>query len=181
MKQITLILLLCCTMRGFSQAPVEITPQKLKQIETRVNQDIELTKARLKAEDWSPEQREYIVDTMRIERLFAATIEIDYSTAGMVNAGYEARQQYDVLLNKYYKKLMAILKGDDKNTLVQAQKAWLAFRDAEFKLIGIVSKEEYSGGGTMQSLIDSAQFLAIVKQRTQELFDHLTRTIRQEQ
>jgi uncharacterized protein YecT (DUF1311 family) len=93
----------------------------------------------------------------------------------MTTAGYEAAKAYDSLLNKYYKKLLSKLKPVDKTTLTQAQKAWIAFRDTEEKLIATVSKDEYSGGGTVQQLIDTSQYLELIKQRALQIFDHLDR------
>ena len=77
----------------------------------------------------------------------------------MRDAGYEAATLYDSLLNKYYKKFLAVLKGEDKKNLLQAQKSWLAFRDNETKLVETISKDQYSGGGTMQQLTESSEYL----------------------
>lgn len=67
------------------------------------------------------------------------------------------------------------LKGEDKKALVQAQKAWLAFRDSETNLVEIVSKDEYSGGGTMQQLTEASEYLNLIKNRTIALFEHYIR------
>lgn len=106
----------------------------------------------------------------------AKSMEYDYSTAGMSDASYYAAHQYDSLLNKYYKRLLSVLKGADKAVLIKAQKAWLAFRDSEMKLVDTMSKEEYSGGGTVQQLTDASIYLAFIKNRVVTLFDHYSRT-----
>jgi uncharacterized protein YecT (DUF1311 family) len=59
--------------------------------------------------------------------------------------------------------------------LVEAQKAWISFRDKEAKLVGLIGKDEYSGGGTIQQLIDASEYLEIVRQRTFKLFGHYLR------
>jgi uncharacterized protein YecT (DUF1311 family) len=79
---------------------------------------------------------------------------------------------YDKLMNKYYNKLLKLLKPDDKNVLVAAQKAWLKYRDAEFKLIGTMTKEEYSGGGTIQTNIANGRYADITVRRTIEIFNY---------
>ena len=101
---------------------------------------------------------------------------MDYSDFGMRQAGYETAKLYDILLNKYYQKLLTALKADDKKALIQAQKAWIIFRDNEFKLVETLSKTEYSGGGTVQQLIESSEYLDLVKKRTIALFNHYLRT-----
>ena len=70
---------------------------------------------------------------------------------------------------------MRVIKGDDKKILIQAQKSWLAFRDSEMKLTETISKDEYSGGGTMQRLIDASQYMEMIKERTIKIFHHFTR------
>ena len=70
---------------------------------------------------------------------------------------------------------MVVLKGDDKKALLQAQKAWLAFRDGETKLVETLSKVEYSGGGTMQQLTEASEYLNLVRNRTIRLFEHYLR------
>jgi len=43
------------------------------------------------------------------------------------------------------------------------------------KLVAVVSKDEYSGGGTVQQLIDTSYYLEIIKSRTLEIYQHLVR------
>ena len=76
------------------------------------------------------------------------------------------------MLNKYYNKLLKILKPEDKKILVTAQRAWLAYRDPEAKLIGTMTKEEYSGGGTIQSNIATGAYSDLVAKRTIEIFNY---------
>ncbi len=99
-------------------------------------------------------------------------MDIDYSTVGMNITVDEMTSSYDKLMNKYYNKLLKILKPDDKKILVTAQKAWLAYRDAEAKLIGKMTKEEYSGGGTIQSNIATGSYSDLVVKRAIEIFNY---------
>jgi uncharacterized protein YecT (DUF1311 family) len=102
-------------------------------------------------------------------------MEYDYSTAGMRSAAYNGAYQYDSLLNKYYKKLSLALRKEDRPVPVEAQKAWIVFRDKEAALVELTGKDEYSGGGTIQQLIDASEYLEIVRQRTLRLCQHLLR------
>ncbi|MFT3681633.1 MAG: DUF1311 domain-containing protein [Ferruginibacter sp.] len=157
------------------QAQVEVTPAMQQKIKLDINKAAEGIKRKLEQEKENAVVVEFIIDTFKIERLMEECINLDYSTAGMRTAGYLAATAYDSLLNKYYKKLLAILKGDDRKVLILAQKAWIAFRDSEEKLTGIISKDEYSGGGTMQLLVESSAYLDLIKNRTIEIFSHYTR------
>jgi hypothetical protein len=46
------------------------------------------------------------------------------------------------------------------------------FRDTEAKLIGTMTKELYSGGGTIQSNIATASYSDLVVQRTITIFNY---------
>lgn len=116
---------------------------------------------------------EFSIDTFRIHKLAEKEIDIDYSTSGMNESMSRMIDSYDKLLNKYYQRLMKKLKNEDQKILVNAQKAWLAYRDAESKLIATMSDEQYSGGGTIQSNIRHSRYLDLIMQRTNEVFNHL--------
>ena len=102
-------------------------------------------------------------------------LQQDNSDFGMSDATYKIATLYDSLLNKYYKKLSGVLKGDDKKDLTQAQKSWITFRDNETKLVATISKDQYSGGGTMQRLTESSEYLTLIKNRVITLFEHYLR------
>ena len=83
-------------------------------------------------------------------------------------------------MNKYYGKLMKLLKPEDKKILITAQKAWLVFRDAEIKLIGTMTDDQYSGGGTIQSNIRMGQYSSLVVERTKDIFNYYNGIIKNE-
>ena len=162
-------------MSSFGQIPNEVTTELQKKIVQDIEKEISVLKQQLEKEKVNPVEIEFTLDTFSVERFMDKWVEIDYSDFGMRDAGYEGAKLYDSLLNKYYKMLLTVLKGDDKKALVQAQKAWLAFRDGETKLVETISKDDYSGGGTMQSLIEASEHLNLVKSRTIALFEHYVR------
>jgi uncharacterized protein YecT (DUF1311 family) len=176
MQKLLLFFAILLQLISFGQdRPQEVTPAIQKTIKADIDKGVLKLKAELKKDETSALQMEFTIDTFRVEKYFELYMKYDYSTAGMVTAGYEAAHSYDSLLNKYYKKLLNKLKPADRSSLIQAQKAWIAFRDAEEKLISTVSKDEYSGGGTIQGLIDSSDYLELIKQRLMEIFNHLDR------
>jgi uncharacterized protein YecT (DUF1311 family) len=155
--------------------PKEITPAVEKKFKQEIEKDVATLKQQMKKSNEPDLAIEFAVDTFRIEQYMEKCLDHDYSTAGMRTASYDAAAKYDILLNKYYKKLLSVLKASDKNVLVKAQKAWIAYRDSEIKLIQTVSKDEYSGGGTIQLLIDSSSYLDLIKNRALEIYQYLER------
>lgn len=160
---------------GFGQAPAELTPEAKDKIKREIAKEVSVYKQALEKEKLDPAIVEFKLDTFRIERYMSRCIDLDFSDYGMRAAGTEAAHLYDSLLNKYYRKLNSVLKEQDRKVLVQAQKAWLTFRDNEMKLTETISKDEYSGGGTMQMLTESAEYLDLLTKRTVAIFEHYLR------
>jgi uncharacterized protein YecT (DUF1311 family) len=168
---------------SFSQTkdnPIEITPVILKQIKQEIELEALKFKVKLVKEKEKSIHIEFSLDTFRVEQLMSKWIELDYTDFALKESAYEGARLYDSLLNKYYKKLLGVLKGEDKKILLQAQKTWLAFRDSEIKLVETISKDEYSGGGTLQQLTEASTYLNIIKDRTIVLYDHYIRATQSE-
>jgi uncharacterized protein YecT (DUF1311 family) len=175
-KLLFLILTLTCCKAIQAQTvvnvPQRVTPAIAKQINAEIEKEIPLLTKKYKEADAGvmDEEIAFKIDTFRIERFLERSIDYDYSTSGMNKAGYNAAEKYDSLLNKYYQLLLGKLDKEDKIALVEAQRAWLAFRDKELRLASILRKEKYSGGGTIQSTLYTAEHVAIIKERTLTLY-----------
>nr|WP_199003465.1 lysozyme inhibitor LprI family protein [Flavobacterium sp. ASV13] len=159
-------------------SPKEISPEILKKIKAEVEAQVPKLKLKLKKQELNPDEIEFKIDTFRIETIASKRMEIDYSTTGMNITVDELTVGYDKLLNKYYGKLMKSLKAEDKKVLITAQKAWLVFRDAEINLIGTMTADQYSGGGTMQSNIRMGQYSSLVIKRTIDIFNYYNRILK---
>lgn len=157
------------------QTPAEVTPALQKKMRQEIEKEIPKARQQLEKGKTNAAQIEFMLDTFRVERFMAEYVKLDFSDFGMRDAGYATAKLYDSLLNKYYKKLLATLQGEDKKILIQAQKTWIAFRDSESKLVDIISKDEYSGGGTMQQLTEASEYLNLIRTRTIAIFDHFIR------
>lgn len=83
-------------------------------------------------------------------------------TAAMRDAQAKAYNNWDKELNREYKALLALLAPAEKDSLKHAQRAWLAFRDAEIKLWW---SESIAGGGTLAPVIVSSYGLDLLKER----------------
>lgn len=156
--------------------PAGISPEKQRQIKRDIDKEVPALKRKLEKLEVDSSLIEFMIDTFRVERFSSRCMELNYSDFAMRDVDYTEAHLYDSLMNKYYKKLLNLLKGEDKKALIQAQKAWLAFRDAEVKLIDKVT--EYSSGGTMQVLAESSAYLDMVQRRTITIFEHYTRASR---
>ena len=157
---------------GQNDGPKEITPQLLQKLKAEIEKQIPAYKEILSKQDLTAYQIEFSLDTFRIEQLVSKRMDIDFSTMGMNITVDEMTTSYDKLMNKYYNKLLIALKPDDKKILIAAQKAWLAYRDAEAKLIWTMTKDEYSGGGTIQSNIATGSYSEIVVNRAIKIFNY---------
>jgi uncharacterized protein YecT (DUF1311 family) len=175
MKQILLLTIITSFAQftfGQSNDTKEITPQVLQKIKADIEKQIPALKQKFLKEEFTIDQTEFSLDTFRIEQIVSKRMVIDYTTVGMNNTVDEMTTAYDKLMNKYYNKLLKALKPADKKVLVAAQKAWLGYRDAEAKLIGTMTKEEYSGGGSIQSNIATGSYSEIVVKRAIEIFNY---------
>lgn len=168
-----LVLLLTPVLRAQVPELRELTPELLKKIEADAAKEATAYKKGLKPDDnHSAEWIEFSADTFRIHRINDKRMDVDYSTQGMNETVMATAEAYDKLLNKYYNKLLKLLKPEDKPVLVAAQRAWIAYRDAERRLIGVTRKEVYSGGGTIQSNIYTGMYESLVEARAIEIFNY---------
>ena len=108
------------------------------------------------------------VDGNPIDKRLKACLDSSQNetTVGMVGCFYEAEQDWDAELNKYYKLLMAILSPDAKVKLKVTEIKWLAFRDAESDFGDTIHADM---GGTMWGPIRAENSMELVKQRALDL------------
>ena len=71
----------------------------------------------------------------------------------------------DRSLNQVYKQLVAKLDKESQEKLKEAQKAWVAFRDAQAEF----EKDREARGGSMAPLIYNGRRAALTKARVKEL------------
>lgn len=162
-----------------ASAQQELTPAILKKILAEADQEAAAFKQTLNTEDRSADWIEFTIDTFRITTINNKRMDVDFSTQGMNETVMETAAAYDKLMNKYYNKLLKWLKPEDKKVLVTAQKAWLAFRDAERKLIGVTRKDEYSGGGTIQTNIYTGMYESMIEARAIDIFNYYDEIVKE--
>ena len=172
-----LFLLSCFLLFSLSIFAQKLTDQKLAEIMEiadlkALKYEALQYKAYLDGGYMNKEQIEFSVDTFRIHRISELCMEANYTTAGMNEALMHMADGYDKLLNKYYQKLLKVLEEEDKKVLIEAERAWIKFRDAEKVLIGTLSKEQYSGDGTLQLNIATEAYADLTIKRTIDIFNH---------
>ncbi len=79
-----------------------------------------------------------------------------------------AIESYDKLLNKYYNACLKKLAGSQKTNLIEAQKAWIVFRNKEGKYID----KKYTGGPGLNLALMSSEKLHLLTNRVIELYQH---------
>ena len=101
-----------------------------------------------------------------IDVAMAAAMEKESSTAGMVRAIGDAHEKWDKKLNVTYQLLKRKMGADEWKELVAAQKAWVAFRDAQLKSMDATFAQLQ---GTMWIPIRASMEKDLTKERAQFL------------
>lgn len=117
-------------------------------------------------EAWCDSARPHPIDAAANKRLDSAVTTVDIR-----GAQGEAYAAWDKELNRVYRELMRGLDKDSAARLKKAQKAWLAYRDAEVDWLW--SKALYGDAGTSGPVNVSGAGTELVRQRTCELSRNL--------
>ena len=102
-----------------------------------------------------------------IEQQLDSCLQKAINTLEMTSCEGAAYKAWDEELNKYYQLLQSTLREENKNTLKEAQRKWIAYRDQEFELIDAYCFSEHQG--TMWNMVSIEKRVAIVKARALEL------------
>jgi uncharacterized protein YecT (DUF1311 family) len=176
-KLISILILFYYCFAGFAIAQNEFTTLDSVRLVRKIDKQMISLRQELDKKYGEDQHKElmieFAIDTARIERFTSEKMSVDYSTAGMNDAITELNNGYDKLLNKYYKKLISGLEPTDKEILKQAQRNWILYRDSQIKLIRLLSDDKYSGGGSIQTNICSADILSLTKERVIQLFQYI--------
>lgn len=122
-------------------------------------------------------QRSVYVDTFVVERVYEEMLHFDGSTLGMNQANLYSMADYEALVFKYSEVVRNKLSQEDQLTFDEAQTAWLHYFEKERTFSGVLMNPEYSGGGTIQTLIYTNRLLDLQKQRLDFLLNCLIRMI----
>ena len=96
----------------------------------------------------------------------------NFTTASMAKCTNKAAEDWDTELNKAYKELLSKLTPEGKQSLKQAQRQWIKFRDKEYQFISnMYNRTKFMG--TMYIPIRTNKMLHVTKQRALELQGYL--------
>ena len=93
----------------------------------------------------------------------------DSSTAGQRKAVHEAARRWDKEMNRAYEKLRHGLDSKQRRSLQHAQRAWVAYRDAEANLINSIYAKKQ---GTMWPPMKDNDHMAIIRARALQLREY---------
>ena len=101
-------------------------------------------------------------DDDQIDADLEACLDGEMTTQGMVECFGAAYEAWDSALNDVYGQLRASLADDEASALRDAQRAWIAFRDAEQGFLASLLKPDR---GTMMRITVNAMMTDLVKAR----------------
>ena len=101
-----------------------------------------------------------------IDQYQSKCIAADSTTAGMTNCTNGASARWDKELNSVYANLLSSISRREQQALRAAQRQWILYRNAEFKLIDEMYKTK---DGTMYIPMRAADRLEIIKARALQL------------
>ncbi|MBK6331473.1 MAG: DUF1311 domain-containing protein [Bacteroidetes bacterium] len=153
-----------------AQTNSNFTEAELKSIQQEVNAQAKVYQQQLLSTAEDTLRNRFTVDTFKIEYTLRLKMDKNPSTHGMLEAMNDANTAYDKMLNHYYQLLLKKMKSGDKVYLINAQKAWIQFRDEDEKLLSTLHGDAYTGGGTMYQLSYYSALLQRVQQRAIEVF-----------
>ena len=105
-----------------------------------------------------------------VDRWIENCIAQDSSTVGMLACLDEGYARWDTELNDVYQNLRGLLNSSQKEILKKSQRAWIAYRDAEFETVNAIYG---SLDGSMWRLASLSAKVEMVKARTLELSIYL--------
>ena len=101
-----------------------------------------------------------------IEARLDSAMQVNPSTAGMLDAIAVASREWDERMNENYGKLKKRMAPDEWTAFVKAQKAWVAYRDVQIESLGITYAQME---GTMWLPARAHAEMDLTKQRSQFL------------
>lgn len=100
----------------------------------------------------------------------SACLDKSPSTQGSIECERAAEVDWDKELNRAYRELQASLSPQAKTALTLTQRAWIKYRDEEFKTIDLIYGAK---DGTMYLPMLAGRRMRVVRSRALELLDFL--------
>ena len=122
---------------------------------------------------------EYKMDEFQIEKYLERKTNRDLSSATYISELLLAEKRYQVLVYKYYNKLLKLVDGDIKKELEESQTLWRMYRDAE-QTVNTNLNPEALGFAQIPVERLAERHFDITKYRALEIVDYLARMHKKE-
>lgn len=119
----------------------------------------------------NPDAPDYVADFIARAQPYEQAISERAGSSGQQEQFADYEKFLDAELNKAYHALAQRLDGPRRNALQDAQRRWVAFRDAEYRFIA--SNWTVEQFGTSSALSRGSYRASLVKERTLELLQYL--------
>lgn len=121
--------------------------------------------------------RLFLEDTFVVENLLSRQLEKESTNLGINKANLACASEYEKLVEKYSGILLSKMKDEDKVIFASWQNTRKSYAEAERALIGKLMQEEYSGGGSIQSIIYTKRLMNAQKEHVLTIIDYLAHLI----
>lgn len=121
--------------------------------------------------------RLFLEDTFVVENLLSRQLEKEKTNLGINKANLACASEYEKLVTKYSTILLSKMKEEDQELFVSWQESWKTLMEKERTLIGKLMQEEYSGGGSVQSLTYTGRLMNQQKNHLLLLMNYLSELI----
>lgn len=103
-----------------------------------------------------------------IDNAFDNCMKTAFTTQAMVECGDQAGRSWEAEMKRTYEALLKTLEGEQREALIHAQAAWLAFLDAELRAIGAIHID-----GTIARIDRALAAMGLYRDRATQLLSHL--------
>ncbi|GAA4763366.1 MULTISPECIES: lysozyme inhibitor LprI family protein [Flavobacterium] len=150
-------------------------------ITEEVNKEVIIFQKKLNKEYLTSEEVIFAIDTFRLNCKNRKNQDFDSSTEAMNNSVLEMRDGYQMLLERYYQKMLQKLDEKDKPIFAESQKEWLRFKEKDEMFIELMENEKYNSGGSIQSHIAIGNSFDLIKIRVEEIFSYYNSIVEKEE
>ncbi len=114
--------------------------------------------------------QEIAADEHPLDTELNACVDAEPSTANILNCIYSITEKWDAELNRVYQELRKRLNAEGRKALQESQRAWIRYRDLEFRQIDELYK---NFDGSMYRPMRAEDRMEIIRNRVSELHSYL--------
>ena len=158
-------------------AQIKITSEILSKLKAGVEIEAQKKKNDTINNFMSSVESDYEIELYKIVLLNQKIVETDDSTESINIAILESINSFEILMNKYYEKLLLILNQEEKKILIDSQNSWQIYYENELKLLELNHKKEFPHGSIILPNKINSRKSNLIELRTDVLFNHYNEII----